>query len=157
MKTRNSDFQPQQPPHMAPFSPSPPPLILGGGRLTQPLPGSRRPQDPSRLGLGTRRGNLLGWVVGKSCQWPPETRWGCKSHMCSCWDFMPSDATITSRQHRCCAANLLPLHCAAYCPTPCLSPLPLFSPCSFLSLLFSVILPFSFFFFFFLLCYVFFL
>lgn len=131
-------------------------LILGGGRLTQPPPSSCRPQGPSRLALGTRRGNLPGRVVGKSHLQPPETRQVCKNHACSCWHVMPSDATNTSRQHQCCAAAVLPLHraahspapchCAVHSPAPCLACLP-FSPCSFLSLLFSVLLPSLFFFF----------
>lgn len=121
-------------------------LILGGGRLTQLLPGSCHPQGPSRLTVGTHRGNLPGRVARKSCLWPPETRQVCKSHTCSCWHFMPSDATVTSKHHQCCAAVMLPLCCAARSPEPCLAPLP-FSPCSFLSLLlFSTFTPLSFFF-----------
>lgn len=146
MKNRKSDFQSQQPPHTAPFSPNPPPPHSGrweaDSASTQllPPPGSLPPCP------GDSQGKPLGRVAGKSRLRPPETRQVCKNHACSCWHVMPSDATNTSRQHQCCAAAVLPLHCAARSPAPCLAPLP-FSPCSFLSLLFSVLLPSLFFFF----------
>lgn len=145
MKTRKSDFQPQLPPHMAPFSPSPPPPHPGrweadsaSARLLLPAVSLPPRGETSQAEWGGSRacGHPKPGRSAKATRARAETS-------CQVMPLSPADTSVL-----CC--HMLPLHRAACPPAHCLAPLPC-SPCSFLSFS-NLPLSLPFFYPFFLLC-----